>query len=203
MSTRFRALHLAAHWFGAQQFDHGQRAPAAVARELAFSEGRPLSARELTQSHFVVRAGGGGWALAADGTADALPDAELRRFERSSSMEVQVGRVNRQGTRERLEAAAAAAAVAVGSDVEGPEEERLRWQHLPIFTCIQMVVVVFLWVVGIAMDSPGDWATPLAGLESIWPWQTLMCSTRNCHDLRPEVWRWFSYQLSHAGCVHL
>jgi len=43
----------------------------------------------------------------------------------------------------------------------------------------------------------------LAGLDSISPgWSTLRIADEGCNDLRPQIWRWWTYQFTHVGAQH-
>mmetsp|Transcript_139291 Transcript_139291/g.347242 ORF Transcript_139291/g.347242 Transcript_139291/m.347242 type:complete len:454 (-) Transcript_139291:109-1470(-) len=81
-------------------------------------------------------------------------------------------------------------------------------QGLPWFVIIQSLLMCFLWGV-FALKKAKDDATTgtdpwLAGLDSISRGSTdLRWSGPNCEDYRAEIWRWFTYQWTHIGVVHV
>mmetsp|Transcript_118891 Transcript_118891/g.380956 ORF Transcript_118891/g.380956 Transcript_118891/m.380956 type:complete len:227 (-) Transcript_118891:156-836(-) len=60
--------------------------------------------------------------------------------------------------------------------------------------------------VGLALwttDFDSAWLSSLAGLDSFWPGQTWMVIHTDCQDLRSELWRWWTYQFTHASLSHV
>jgi rhomboid-related protein 1/2/3 len=72
--------------------------------------------------------------------------------------------------------------------------------HYPIFTFTWTTVVFTLWLLGWIRER-----RQLAGLESFWPERThlTIVDVNTCTDYRAEVWRWWTYQFSHAGLTHV
>lgn len=77
-------------------------------------------------------------------------------------------------------------------------EAMVTRQHLPIFSVLQCMICLVLWLIFHWRDG-----TELGGLESIWPDQTDMALQWDCEDFRSEAWRWWTYQFSHIGISHV
>jgi rhomboid-related protein 1/2/3 len=71
-------------------------------------------------------------------------------------------------------------------------------QYWPIFTLVQCIFCFFLWLVTSLRDG-----TVEAGLDSIWPGKTDLTVQWDCVDYRLEVWRWWTYQYTHVGFLHV
>jgi len=91
------------------------------------------------------------------------------------------------------------------SEVSGTAVEDVMWFHWPIFTVLQSLLVLLLWVIFAFKDS-SSWETALyavGGLESIFPGYTALVIHSDCRDRRGEVWRWWTYQFTHAQLSHV
>jgi len=82
-------------------------------------------------------------------------------------------------------------------------------QSIPIFILIQTFIVLMAWLIGAIhrslneSDSASFW-TSKAGLDTISPgWSDLRLHGDSCQDLRPEIWRYITYQWTHVGLSHL
>lgn len=91
---------------------------------------------------------------------------------------------------------------------EDYEHERIaRSKRFPWFIVAQSGVAFMLWFVGSLTDnsSTKSWISTMAGMESIWPGKTDLRVTdiQSCDNVQREVWRWLTYQYSHAGLTHV
>lgn len=70
----------------------------------------------------------------------------------------------------------------------------------PIYVVLHVMLYLALWVSGVvvsATDPAGqDVLLGRVGLETVLPGRTLLALTVDCRDLRPEAWRWFTYQFT-------
>jgi membrane associated rhomboid family serine protease len=92
------------------------------------------------------------------------------------------------------------------------ENTRIRNSRVvPWFILGQSAFAFLIWA-GFALKESSDptkakgraWTDIMAGMESIWPDQTALKTHVDCEfDLRPEVWRWFTYQWTHVGISHV
>jgi membrane associated rhomboid family serine protease len=85
-------------------------------------------------------------------------------------------------------------------DEELFENEYFTVMHYPIFTLVWTVLVFSIWLAGTVKDGHA-----LAGLETFWPnrSQLKIVDVYGCTDYRSEVWRWWTYQFTHAGVSHV
>mmetsp|Transcript_87092 Transcript_87092/g.244301 ORF Transcript_87092/g.244301 Transcript_87092/m.244301 type:complete len:650 (-) Transcript_87092:157-2106(-) len=91
--------------------------------------------------------------------------------------------------------------------MEGHVAKRLsNGQARPIFTGLQCVVALGLWLL-VTLRKDADLASSEAGFDSLFPGKTVLQiyddSGLECKDLRFEVWRWVTYQFTHAGLLHV
>eukprot|EP00928_Gymnodinium_smaydae_P053906 TRINITY_DN37797_c0_g1_i1.p1 TRINITY_DN37797_c0_g1~~TRINITY_DN37797_c0_g1_i1.p1 ORF type:complete len:462 (-),score=88.57 TRINITY_DN37797_c0_g1_i1:113-1498(-) len=100
------------------------------------------------------------------------------------------------------------------NEVEGvaQEEEALKnlrdGRTIPFFMIFEILVTGGLWTVMAILVSSRDgrnWLMVKAGLDSFFdvPTTNLQVATNECVDLRPEAWRWISYQFTHVGITHI
>mmetsp|Transcript_36763 Transcript_36763/g.104651 ORF Transcript_36763/g.104651 Transcript_36763/m.104651 type:complete len:455 (+) Transcript_36763:75-1439(+) len=77
----------------------------------------------------------------------------------------------------------------------------------PVFVLIECSVCLGLWLTFALLESgqgDTDFVNTKAGLDSIWEtWTDLRFWGRECQDFRPQVWRWFTYQFTHDGIMHV
>ncbi|CAJ1359805.1 unnamed protein product [Effrenium voratum] len=78
------------------------------------------------------------------------------------------------------------------------EDERDYW---PVFVLSQSLLVFLLWVIFAAQSE--EFFSAKAGLDSIVPGTTNMAIHSDCEDLRWQIWRWLTYQFTHAGLSHV
>merc|ERR1719424_1148857 len=71
-------------------------------------------------------------------------------------------------------------------------------QTMPLFVVAQCLVVFMGWTYTAFRDG-----TEAGGLESLYPGWTDLALTQDCEDYRPQVYRWLSYQFSHANFTHV
>lgn len=84
-----------------------------------------------------------------------------------------------------------------------PARENLSDQR-SYFIVIHTVGVFFLWLLAaIAESGFYNFMQTQAGLESIFPKQTILTIHRDCEDLRCEIYRWFTYQFTHINFYHV
>ena len=80
--------------------------------------------------------------------------------------------------------------------------------HFPLFLILASIVQVFCfvyYVYAVWGDKNGEGVqsdAPIAGPE-VWWMKIISPFDDQCQDLRPEVWRLWSYQLVHAGYQHI
>lgn len=102
-------------------------------------------------------------------------------------------------------------ALALGAD--GGEAEHQIYHNLivkrilPYFCVVECVVVLTFWIVGsnVYCGKNGcSWVSSVGGLDtaSVGLFD-LRWSNFQCEDLRPQVWRWFTYQFTHVGLPHV
>jgi len=81
------------------------------------------------------------------------------------------------------------------SDAKDMLVSPMKW---PFFILLQLLAQWPLWIIG--KIATGDF---VAGLETIAPGSTDLRVNRDCEDLRAEIWRWLTYQWTHAGISHI
>jgi len=87
------------------------------------------------------------------------------------------------------------------SGVEGHEvQEDMMLQHYPIFILVQITLGVVIWAIFALANSD---LSGVQGLDSLFKGQTGMTVHIDCKDTRGELWRWFTYQFTHAGAAHV
>jgi len=98
----------------------------------------------------------------------------------------------------------------LGAETQGEAQEDTIMDNLalvpPYFMLFECTAVSVAWVVGAAIES-GKSGTSFfetkGGLDTISPGMfDLRWSNSECDDLRPQIWRWFSYQFTHVGISH-
>eukprot|EP00928_Gymnodinium_smaydae_P020364 TRINITY_DN17870_c0_g3_i1.p1 TRINITY_DN17870_c0_g3~~TRINITY_DN17870_c0_g3_i1.p1 ORF type:complete len:527 (-),score=149.62 TRINITY_DN17870_c0_g3_i1:96-1676(-) len=86
-------------------------------------------------------------------------------------------------------------------------EEMLSGKSRPYFFIFEILATVGLWLGTVAYRASQEEGNMLAmkgGLDVILNSKTsLTISTDMCGDLRPEAWRWLTYQFSHVGLSHI
>jgi len=70
--------------------------------------------------------------------------------------------------------------------------------YWPFFIVSHTVFVFGLWAVTALKERDTT-----AGLETIFPGQTLLSLHRDCEDLRFQIYRWLSYQYTHKNAAHI
>lgn len=89
----------------------------------------------------------------------------------------------------------------VEATVEGPERDKMHWQHFPAFIVLQAaLILVGLVTVSMGLPRESDWQR--VGLDAFFPGTTDLRIHSDCDDNRKEIWRWLSYQFSHASVQH-
>lgn len=86
--------------------------------------------------------------------------------------------------------------------VEGPAQEDSVWEHKPIFIVLESVGAFLLWL-GFAV---AHWhLNGTEGLDSMLggSGHTLLMLHQDCTDVRWQIWRWWTYQFSHVGFIHV
>eukprot|EP00928_Gymnodinium_smaydae_P057040 TRINITY_DN4030_c0_g1_i1.p1 TRINITY_DN4030_c0_g1~~TRINITY_DN4030_c0_g1_i1.p1 ORF type:complete len:495 (-),score=136.35 TRINITY_DN4030_c0_g1_i1:48-1451(-) len=99
------------------------------------------------------------------------------------------------------------------NEVEGEAQEDIAMKNLtsgktkPFFIIFEILVTCTFWGIGAifyAQEHGKNYLTSKGGLDTIFPDQTnLLLATSDCDDLRPQVWRWLSYQFTHVGITHI
>jgi len=106
-------------------------------------------------------------------------------------------------------------------DVDAFSPTRVR-QNFPFFVCFQVMFVFGLWFIFAikgAAEGEDSFLTITAGLDSIWNGRTDLrlhdlchrCTNNDtpgppankCESYGPQVWRWWTYQYTHGGLVHV
>lgn len=85
-------------------------------------------------------------------------------------------------------------------------ERVLTEQARPWFTIINGVVALLLWMIfasKLAAEGTYNWFDAKAGLEPSETFDLKLTDISNCDDLRPQIWRWISYQYIHVGFIHI
>eukprot|EP00429_Kryptoperidinium_foliaceum_P054152 CAMPEP_0176091590 /NCGR_PEP_ID=MMETSP0120_2-20121206/45878_1 /TAXON_ID=160619 /ORGANISM="Kryptoperidinium foliaceum, Strain CCMP 1326" /LENGTH=506 /DNA_ID=CAMNT_0017425489 /DNA_START=63 /DNA_END=1583 /DNA_ORIENTATION=+ len=102
-----------------------------------------------------------------------------------------------------------------GGEDEGAIEERdekvlektLDLQLIPWFIIFHCFTVVSLWLIFATLryiETGESLLKTQAGLDSIGEGSTdLRLADEDCLDRRAEVWRWFTYQYTHVGVMHV
>eukprot|EP00930_Biecheleria_cincta_P032710 TRINITY_DN22680_c0_g3_i1.p1 TRINITY_DN22680_c0_g3~~TRINITY_DN22680_c0_g3_i1.p1 ORF type:complete len:615 (+),score=58.16 TRINITY_DN22680_c0_g3_i1:45-1889(+) len=91
---------------------------------------------------------------------------------------------------------------AVAAQVSGPAAvEGLLWQNWPLFIAWECAAVFLTWLV--CPYLAGEKRGVGSGLESLWPGQTGFVLQYDCNDARLQLWRWVSYQFTHADWMHM
>eukprot|EP00445_Apocalathium_hangoei_P092822 CAMPEP_0204249560 /NCGR_PEP_ID=MMETSP0361-20130328/99725_1 /ASSEMBLY_ACC=CAM_ASM_000343 /TAXON_ID=268821 /ORGANISM="Scrippsiella Hangoei, Strain SHTV-5" /LENGTH=454 /DNA_ID=CAMNT_0051222829 /DNA_START=110 /DNA_END=1474 /DNA_ORIENTATION=+ len=79
--------------------------------------------------------------------------------------------------------------------------------YWPRFVVVQCLASLALWLAFFgqsSLDGEDDAVLRPAGLDTFWPGSTdLRWSSWGCKDCRWEVWRWLTYQWSHANATHV
>lgn len=92
----------------------------------------------------------------------------------------------------------------VACEVDGPvaQEDMLK-QHWPVFVMLQSTVPLLLWLVAVWSEGWRWYAT--AGLDSMFAQSSLtgLKLHDDCTDLRWQLWRWWTYQFTHCGLLHV
>jgi len=90
-------------------------------------------------------------------------------------------------------------------EVDLEEADPLSFYITPYFVFAQCAIALFLWLLGIARETNGvTWYAAQGGLDTFFPDKTtLQPHTKDCDDLRPEVWRLLTYQFTHNGIQHV
>jgi membrane associated rhomboid family serine protease len=92
------------------------------------------------------------------------------------------------------------------------EERKKQWEMtriqnegvVPYFICIQTLVAFVLWFYGaVFMQDAVAWSEALGGAESFVPGAMNLRTHFECRDLRPDFWRAWTYQYTHAGFGHI
>jgi membrane associated rhomboid family serine protease len=86
-------------------------------------------------------------------------------------------------------------------------EEMLSGQLVPWFITVQTSLAFALWflfaVIHTALGIVPDFTMAKAGLDSLSPGWSDLRLYHDCHDYRLHLWRWFTYQFSHVGMLHV
>lgn len=80
------------------------------------------------------------------------------------------------------------------------------YSNQPIFICIQTFVCAVFWLVFSIRDGGRggqSWIQMMGGLESIFPGGTGLVFNRDCADFRMQIWRFWTYQFTHVGIMHI
>jgi len=94
------------------------------------------------------------------------------------------------------------------SKVDGPEAEKLMVKRWPVFIVVTTAFTSLLWFIK-AQEVAGEdgatksWMDTFAGLETVYPGETMMQLHRGCDDQRSQMYRWLSYQFSHSDVYHI
>lgn len=222
----YYAVLFFAHWFGAHRFDwdgDGDFDPedvetyladkgfieknftqTATARRRARAKRRAEEARRKKEGT-VVREDelGGDASPAQDPTTDGSPspgsgDDRSRTasaFDRNSDGQIDIDDI-------------IANHIGGGVAVEDTIKDNL-WekQILPWFIIVESIVCILFWAICAMVKATQDGLNPLqlkAGLDTLAPSMTdLRLSAGLCEDYRPQIWRWFTYQWTHVGAMHV
>eukprot|EP00405_Crypthecodinium_cohnii_P017638 CAMPEP_0206448050 /NCGR_PEP_ID=MMETSP0324_2-20121206/17202_1 /ASSEMBLY_ACC=CAM_ASM_000836 /TAXON_ID=2866 /ORGANISM="Crypthecodinium cohnii, Strain Seligo" /LENGTH=411 /DNA_ID=CAMNT_0053917041 /DNA_START=177 /DNA_END=1409 /DNA_ORIENTATION=+ len=87
-------------------------------------------------------------------------------------------------------------------------EKIIDKQIPPVFILTECVVVLLFWFIFMFVEAGKNSDTsPLqvkAGLDSISSGSfDLRWSNSDCDDFRPQIWRWWTYQFTHIGAMHV
>jgi len=81
----------------------------------------------------------------------------------------------------------------------------LRHQRWPLFMIAQTLFAFLLWLI-FAIKEAAD-GKPInlavAGLDTLAPRSFDLRLSRDCEDMRWQLWRWWTYQFSHVGIQHI
>jgi len=101
----------------------------------------------------------------------------------------------------------------IETKVDGEAEEDLAMHNLatgqivPLFILFECAVVFLFWVIFAAIkasEDGADFLTVKAGLDSISDTGLdLRYYGPACEDLRPQAYRWLTYQFTHVGIMHV
>eukprot|EP00927_Polykrikos_kofoidii_P049721 TRINITY_DN43738_c0_g1_i1.p1 TRINITY_DN43738_c0_g1~~TRINITY_DN43738_c0_g1_i1.p1 ORF type:complete len:1046 (+),score=196.44 TRINITY_DN43738_c0_g1_i1:153-3290(+) len=90
----------------------------------------------------------------------------------------------------------------VGVIQENIFEQAVRPANSRFFMVVYCFVVFMLWI-GETMRKGLPWSTAKAGLETISKGSFDLRLYDDCQDTRFQIWRWWSYQLTHIGFQHI
>mmetsp|Transcript_58125 Transcript_58125/g.106973 ORF Transcript_58125/g.106973 Transcript_58125/m.106973 type:complete len:799 (-) Transcript_58125:43-2439(-) len=79
-------------------------------------------------------------------------------------------------------------------------------QDRPWFTIINGVISLLLWLIfatKLAAEGKYNWFEAKAGLEPSETFELKLTNIMSCDDLRPQIWRWLTYQYIHVGFLHI
>lgn len=96
-------------------------------------------------------------------------------------------------------------------------EKKKQWRKtkaeiaatVPYFIMGQTAFALLVWCITSLKESEEPehkgkkWTQLMAGFEAIWPGKTALKIHDECKDLRPEFWRWLTYQWTHVGISHV
>lgn len=133
------------------------------------------------------------WTDDVDGEAKALPDQQAREAT-DAPVSQEHNTLDSWFSGEKVDVAEAQ------EDQIFDRIEAGTW--FPIFVTFQNLVPLVLWAIFAFKERQDAWSA-MAGLDSIWPGKTTLRLTRDCDDLRLELWRWLSYQFTHVGLSHV
>lgn len=98
-----------------------------------------------------------------------------------------------------------------GEDAEAVEgegdvkvvEALLDGQRAPLFIILECIACFGLWLATALMTSSGNFFQLKAGADWFAPDFTDLRLSTDCYDQRFQAWRWFTYQFTHVGCMHV
>eukprot|EP00403_Amphidinium_massartii_P040584 CAMPEP_0178454220 /NCGR_PEP_ID=MMETSP0689_2-20121128/45236_1 /TAXON_ID=160604 /ORGANISM="Amphidinium massartii, Strain CS-259" /LENGTH=765 /DNA_ID=CAMNT_0020080127 /DNA_START=22 /DNA_END=2317 /DNA_ORIENTATION=- len=86
-----------------------------------------------------------------------------------------------------------------------PPKSVPRRQRFPIFIIVQTVFTFMLWFI-FAIKEAAE-GTPfnlaVAGFDTMAPHSFDLRVSRDCEDMRWQLWRWWTYQFTHVGTQHI
>mmetsp|Transcript_33864 Transcript_33864/g.97383 ORF Transcript_33864/g.97383 Transcript_33864/m.97383 type:complete len:423 (+) Transcript_33864:80-1348(+) len=180
----YHVLLFFAHWFGARRFDvdgdgdfDAEDVEAYFADKSVVSEyfKRPKRARQVASKSAPGAAG-------SAPMADIIPSSAGKSYLTSSKTDGQM-------------------------EEDMIEETFLTQQLLPWFIIWECLIVFLLWLIFAIARSLATGLDPLvlyAGLDSFKVGSTdLRISDKDCNDFRHEIWRWWTYQFTHVGAMHV
>lgn len=96
----------------------------------------------------------------------------------------------------------------VGADEEGQVAEHIMsGQTFPYFILCQTCLALALWLIFALKQIVEGSGTSLwlakAGLDSFNEGWSDLQSYKDCYDLRRQMWRWWTYQFTHVGSLHV